>query len=90
MKKEKALIPFWDGGLRVATQLAGDAGRSKYGKGYEPSGSSPECSESGSDRRHRRIPTCTGSLKALCDPIFSSNASVGLGPLYRMRAGNAS
>ena len=33
--------------FRVATQLAGKTGRSKYAKGYEPFGSSPKCSESG-------------------------------------------
>ena len=46
-KKKKPLIPFWDGRLRVATQLAGKTDRSKYAKGYEPFGSSPKCSESG-------------------------------------------
>jgi len=45
-------------------------GRSKRGKGREPSGSSPECSESGNNRRSRRISTLTGSLCALHDCIF--------------------
>ena len=40
------------------------SGRSKRGKGREPSGSSPECSESGNNRFSRRIPTITGSLRA--------------------------
>ena len=45
-------------------------GRSKRGKGREPSGSSPECSESGNNRLRRRILTITGSLRALDSIAF--------------------
>lgn len=45
-KKKPSSHTFWDGGLRVATQLAEkDLDRSKYDKGYEPFDSSPKCLE---------------------------------------------
>ena len=69
-KRKSPPIPLWDGELRVATQLAAIETTARSAIRGAPLRLDAGMLGKRNDRRCRRIPTHTGSLKGRCEITF--------------------